>query len=169
MVVMQRGSTVEGRVVSTEQAGRVTGVAELAVELTGVLLSNGERVQLLTDTVTQLGERSRGQDVAKVGTGAAIGAVIGAIAGGGKGAAIGAATGAGAGTAGVVLTRGKPVILTPETQLSFQLRAPVTVDTLISDAGYSAPQFSDTGVYGGATELGRPRLRRRGTDGTQLF
>ena len=57
------------------------------------------------------------------------GAAIGAIAGGCRGAGSGAATGAGASTAQVLLSRGKPVVLIPETRLSFQLRAilPLTV------------------------------------------
>ena len=161
VLAVPRGSTVEGRVVSVQQAGRVTGVAELAVELDRLMLSNGQSFQLLTDTVTQYGETSKKSDVAKVGTGAAIGAIIGAIGDGGKGAAIGAASGAGAGTAGVLLTRGKPVILTPETRLSFQLRAPVRVEVLpgqSSDYSYAPPERRP---YGGELEQQRPRLRRR--------
>jgi hypothetical protein len=164
MVAIPRGSTVEGSVVSAQQAGRVSGLAEISVELNRALLSNGQSVELLTDMVTQQGETSKGEDVAKVGTGAAIGAIIGAIGGGGKGAAIGAATGAGAGTAGVLLTRGKPVILTPETNLSFQLRAPVSVQVLPGQS--DSDDFSYAPVehrpYSGDAGLpGRPRLRRR--------
>jgi hypothetical protein len=164
MVAVPRGSTVEGSVVSAQQAGRVSGVAEISVELNRVLLSNGQTVELLTDSVTRQGETSKGEDVAKVGTGAAIGAIIGAIGGGGKGAAIGAATGAGAGTAGVLLTRGKPVILTPETPLSFQLRAPVSVQVLPGQAeseDYSYAPVERRPYNGDAGLPGRPRLRRR--------
>jgi hypothetical protein len=161
MTIATEGSTVEGRVVDVQQAGRVTGVAELRVELSRLMLGNGQAVDLLTDTVTQFGEASKKADAAKVGTGAAIGAVLGAITGGGKGAAIGAATGAGAGTAGVLLTRGKPVVLEPETRLSFQLRSPVSVSNsggFDSDYSYASPSRSNLPAD---MERQRPRLRRR--------
>ena len=119
---------MDGRIVEAQQAGRVSGVAQLAVELNQVQLASGEAMVIETDTVHRQGETSTASDAAKVGTGAAIGAVIGAITGGGKGAAVGAATGAGAGTAGVLLTRGKPLILSQETILSFALNAPVTLE-----------------------------------------
>ena len=161
MTVAAAGSTVEGRVVDAQQAGRVSGVAELRVELDRLMLSNGQTVALLTDTVTEFGETSKKADVAKVGAGAAIGAVLGAIGGGGKGAAIGAASGAGAGTAGVLLTRGRPVILLPETRLSFQLRSPVSVNSaggFDSDYSYAGPSGANR-----PADLDRqqPRLRRR--------
>ena len=161
MAVAAAGSTVEGRVVDAQQAGRVSGVAELRVELDRLMLSNGQTVTLLTDTVTEFGETSKKADVAKVGAGTAIGAVLGAIGGGGKGAAIGAASGAGAGTAGVLLTRGRPVILTPETRLSFQLRSPVSVNSV---AGFD-PDYRYAGPSGANLpadiDRQRPILRRR--------
>jgi hypothetical protein len=161
-VVVPRGTTVEGRVVEAQQAGRVKGVAEMTLELSQIRLANGDTAVLDTGTVMRQGQTSTGEDAAKVGAGAAIGAVIGAIGGGGKGAAIGAATGAGAGTAGVLLTRGKPLILSQETVLSFQLNAPVTVEVTpgaTSEPVYTPPerQPSQQGDWGS----GRPRLRRR--------
>jgi hypothetical protein len=161
ITVAAEGSTVEGRVVDVQQAGRVSGVAELRVELDRLMLSNGQAVSLLTDTMTQFGETSKKADAAKVGTGAAIGAVLGAITGGGKGAAIGAATGAGAGTAGVLLTRGEPVVLERETRLSFQLRSPVSVsasDNWASDSSYVGAPGSNLPAD---MDRQRPRLRRR--------
>jgi hypothetical protein len=150
VAIVPRGATVEGRVVATREAGRVSGVSELSVELNRLLLSEGQSLELVTDTYTQQGEQSKGSDAAKIGAGAAIGAVIGAIGGGGKGAAIGAATGAGAGTAGVLITRGKPVILPPETRLSFQLQAPVEIENTLTSP--SLPT---------SYEEGPPRLRRQ--------
>lgn len=160
-VIVPRGTTVEGRIVDAQQAGRVKGVAEMTLELSQLRLSNGETVVLDTGTVLRQGQTSTGKDTAKVGTGAAIGAVIGAISGGGKGAAIGAATGAGAGTAGVLLTRGEPLVLGPETILSFALNSPVTMEVLpgqTDDFSYTPPERrpSNDGWDGG-----RPRLRRR--------
>lgn len=61
-----------------------------------------------------------------VGLGA-IGAIVGGIAGGGKGAAIGAGAGAGLGAVSGQLS-GTKIQLPSETLLSFQLRAPLTLD-----------------------------------------
>ena len=161
-VVVPRGTTVEGRIVDAQQAGRVKGVAEMTLELSQLRLPGGETVVLYTGAIRRQGETSMGEDTAKVGAGAAIGAVIGAIGGGGKGAAVGAATGAGAGTAGVLLTRGEPLILSQETVLSFQLNSPVTFTYTPGQAdepAYAAPvrrapQLDDW-------DRDRPILRRR--------
>lgn len=160
-IVAPRGTTVEGRVVTTRQAGRVSGLSELSLELDRLQLDRGQPLTLVTDTLTRQGEASRGKDAVKVGAGSAIGAAIGAIAGGRRGAGIGAATGAGAGTAGVLLTRGKPVILIPETRLSFQLRAPLQVEMRPGES-VSLYDSSEAGSAAGRLEEGRPRLRRRG-------
>ncbi|OFV99729.1 MAG: hypothetical protein A3F68_02390 [Acidobacteria bacterium RIFCSPLOWO2_12_FULL_54_10] len=141
LMVAPRGSTVEGRIIQVEQAGRVQGLSEIRLELDRLMLSTGNWVEIVTDSIVEHGESTRGQDAARIGTGAAIGAAIGAIAGGRKGAGIGAATAAGASAAGVLLTRGKPVILARETRLSFQLRAPVTV-SLPPDSIRSSTEIS---------------------------
>ncbi len=160
-VVASRGSTVEGVVIASRKAGRASGVSEMILELDRLLLPDGRSLDLFTDALTRQGETSRGKDVATVGTGAAIGAAIGAIAGGGRGAAIGAATGAGAATTNVLLTRGEPVVLPPETRLSFQLRAPLRTDiktAAASGINAESPQATSATRSG---EEGRPRLRRR--------
>ncbi|MBI3933795.1 MAG: hypothetical protein HY316_03830 [Acidobacteria bacterium] len=161
-VIVPRGTTVEGRIVDAQQAGRVKGVAEMTLELSQLRLSSGETVVLETGTIRREGETSTGEDAAKVGTGAAIGAVIGAIGGGRKGAAVGAATGAGAGTAGVLLTRGEPLILGQETILSFQLNAPLTMEVVpgqAPDASFPQPQRRPPAP--GDWDRDRPILRRR--------
>jgi hypothetical protein len=126
-VIAERGARLEGRVVTSERAGKVKGVAALAVELTRLQTSDGQKVAIQTDSFERHAEATHGQDAAKVGGGAAIGAIIGAVAGGGKGAAIGAGAGGGAGAGDVLLTRGKPATLPSEMRLSFRLRAPVTI------------------------------------------
>ena len=161
-VVVPRGTTVEGRLVEAQQAGRVKGVAEMTLGLSQLRMPGGETVALETGFVRREGGTSTGEDAAKVGTGAAIGAVIGAIGGGGKGAAIGAATGAGAGTAGVLLTRGKPLILSQETVLSFPLNAPVTMEITPGQASeVSAAQPQRSAPANDGWNRDRPRLRRR--------
>jgi hypothetical protein len=127
MAIAEKGARVDGKVVRVEQAGRVRGLAVLAMELTSLRTSDGQRVEIQTGTVTKEGEGSVKEDAAKVGAAAGIGAAIGAITGGGKGAAIGAAIGGAGGTGGVLMTRGKPAVAASETRLDFRLRGPVTV------------------------------------------
>lgn len=126
-VIAERGSRVEGRVVEAEKAGRVQGVSQIAVELVQLHTSDGQKVEIATETFQKEGEQSRKSDAAKVAGGAAVGAALGAIFGGGKGAAIGAGAGAGAGAGTVLATRGKAVTLPVETRISFRLKSPVTV------------------------------------------
>ncbi len=126
-VIAERGARVEGRVVQAEKAGKVKGVAHLALELTKLHTSDGQTVRIQTAMFEKQGETSKKQDAAKVGAAAAIGAAIGAIAGGGKGAGIGAAVGGAAGAGDVMLTRGKPAEVPVETRISFRLEQPVTV------------------------------------------
>jgi len=127
LVIAERGAHLEGKVVRAERAGRVKGLSDLAIELTQVNLSDGQRVAIETETFAKRGESSKGEDAAKVGAGAAIGAAIGAIAGGGKGAGIGAAVGGAAGAGDVLATRGKAAELRPETRINFRLKNSVTV------------------------------------------
>jgi len=126
-VIADRGSKVLGRVVSSEKAGRVEGVAELNLTLTEINTTDGQRIRVDTSSFDRRGPSSNGEDAAKIAGGAALGALIGAIAGGGKGAAIGAGIGGAAGTGAVFATRGKAAILPIETRLSFRLAAPLTL------------------------------------------
>lgn len=125
-VIAERGARVEGRVVAADSGSRTRGNAALAVELTSLHTSDGQKVAIQTDSFERHSGTDHGTDAAKVGGGAIIGAVIGGIAGGGKGAAIGAGAGAGVGAGDVMLTR-KPATLPTETRINFRLRAPLTL------------------------------------------
>jgi hypothetical protein len=127
LVLAERGARVEGRIAEAERAGRVRGVSHMAIELTRLTTSDGQKVAVKTAPFEKQGEKSVGKDAAKVGAAAGIGAAIGAIAGGGRGAAIGAAAGGAAGTGGVLATRGKAAEIPVETRVSFRLTAPVTL------------------------------------------
>jgi hypothetical protein len=126
-VIAEKGARVLGRVADIIPAGRVEGVAQMALELSSITTADGQKINLRTARFVRKGDTSHRDDAVKVGAGAAIGAVIGAIAGGGKGAAIGAAAGGGAGTAAVLATRGKAAVLDAETRLSFRLDSSVTI------------------------------------------
>jgi hypothetical protein len=127
LVLAERGARVEGKVVESQQAGRIKGLSSIALELTRLNLSDGQHVEISTDSFTKMGPQSRAADAEKIGGGAALGAIIGAIAGGGKGAAIGAGVGGAAGTGTVAATRGKPAVLPSETKVSFRINNSVTV------------------------------------------
>jgi hypothetical protein len=127
LVIAEKRSRVEGRIVNADKGGKVKGVAVLSLELTRIHLSDGQVINVHTDSFEKHAEATHGTDAAKVGGGAAIGAIIGAIAGGGKGAAIGAGAGGGVGAGDVLLTRGKPATLPSETRITFRLDQPLTV------------------------------------------
>jgi hypothetical protein len=129
IVVAERGQTVGGRVVQAEKAGRVKGVSRLALELTGLTLVDGRPVTIRTEFVGQKGPTSNGRDAAAVATTTGLGAAIGAAADWGTGAAIGAGAGAAAGVLGVLLTRGQPTVIPPESLLTFRIETPVTIST----------------------------------------
>jgi hypothetical protein len=126
-VIAERGARVQGKIVESTKAGKLSGLSSLVIVLTELTTSDGQHVKIDTQTFTRRGQSSRGEDVAKIGAGAGIGAIIGAVAGGGKGAGIGAAVGGAAGAGDVLLTRGKPATLASETRINFRLSAPVTV------------------------------------------
>jgi len=127
LVLAERGARVEGKIVESQQAGRIKGLSSIALQLTRLSLSDGQHVEITTDSFTKMGPQSRTEDAEKIGGGAALGAIIGAIAGGGKGAAIGAGVGGAAGTGTVAATRGKPAVLPSETKISFRINNSVTV------------------------------------------
>ena len=127
MVVAERGSRVEGRIVESDPGGRVQGLAKLTLELVRLDSSDGQRLRLQTEPFSKQAKSETKRDVAKVGAAAGIGAAIGAIAGGGKGAAIGAAVGGAAGAGGVAATRGAAAEVPAETRMTFRLRDPITV------------------------------------------
>ena len=126
-VLVPKGARVEGKVVESDEGGRVKGRAELAVRLSQIHVTENKAVELETNTLGRQAKSTQKEDAAKIGIGAGVGAAIGAIAGGGRGAGIGAASGGAAGTGLVLATRGKSAVLPAESVLSFRLRAPVTI------------------------------------------
>jgi hypothetical protein len=129
VVVANRNQTVMGRVAEAKKAGRVEGTSRLGLQITGLTLADGNQANVQSSLVNRNGQTSVGNDVAAVGTTTAVGAAIGAAADWGRGAAIGAGAGAAAGLIGVLLTRGRPTLVYPETVLTFRLDTPVAVNT----------------------------------------
>jgi hypothetical protein len=154
-VVARRGEVVVGQVKSAKKAGRVTGTSQLGVELTDITLVDGQQAPILTELWKASGGTSHGADAATIAGGTGLGAAIGAAADWGRGAAIGAGAGAVLGIGAVLLTRGRPTILEPESQLTFKLVDPVKVDTTHSQQAFLPVSQEDFG--GGRGD--RPRLR----------
>jgi len=156
-VVARRGQSIIGKVKDVRKAGRVKGTSELGVELTDLTVVDGNQVPILTELWKGSGGTSHGQDAATIGTATGLGAAIGAAADWGRGAAIGAGAGAAAGIAAVLLTRGRPTIVPPETQLSFRLVDPVKIDTTQSQQAFLTVNQED---YAGGRRgyRGGPRM-----------
>ena len=136
-IVIPEGSGVRGKLVEVKRPGRVKGKAELTLSFQTLVLPNGITVPLYTSLgsaggagekkgeATVQGDSSKGDDAATIGKTGATGGLIGVIANGGKGAAVGGAGGAAAGTAAVLLTRGKDLVLEPGTTLEIVLDRPL--------------------------------------------
>jgi hypothetical protein len=124
--IIPKGVDVRGRLANVASAGRVTGSAELGLELTQIHV-NGIPYSLTTSEYEEKGESRTGQTAKRAAVGAGLGAVIGAIAGGGKGAAIGAGVGGGGATAVQVMTKGEKLNVPSETKLEFTLRTPLVI------------------------------------------
>jgi hypothetical protein len=118
--VLEKGSTVSGRVVDVKKAGRVKGRATLTLALTDVT-HDGKTTPIETKSYVGVAKDNKKRDAAMIGGGAGAGAIIGAIAGGGKGAATGAAIGGAGGTGLVLGTRGDDLHYPPESRLNFVL------------------------------------------------
>jgi len=129
LVVSRRGQTLGGRVVDAKKAGRVKGVSHLQIALNTLTLADGQQVPVQTELTSITGTTSNGRDAGAILTTTVTGAAIGAAADWGPGAAIGGGAGLVAGVVGVLVTRGHPTIIYPESQLTFRLAKPVTFST----------------------------------------
>jgi hypothetical protein len=156
-VVARRGQTVTGTVKAAVKAGRVKGVSQLGIELTDLTAVDGQQLPVLTELWKTSAGTSHGQDAGTIVGTSGLGAALGAAAGWGTGAAIGAGAGAAVGIAAVLLTRGQPTILPPETQLSFRLVDPVTIDTTRGQQAYY-PVSQEDYESGRMERRGPPRM-----------
>jgi len=136
-IVIPEGSSVRGKITEVRRPGRVKGKGELTISFQTLVLPSGITLPIYSplggvggagdkkgETTVQ-GDSSKGDDAKTVGTTATQGALIGVIADRGKGAVIGGAGGAAAGTAAVLLTRGKDLVLEPGTTIEIVLDRPL--------------------------------------------
>jgi len=129
IVVAQRGQTVYGQVSEAQKAGRVEGTSRLGLQLTQLTLVDGDQASVQSQMVSQHGQTSQGRDAAAIGVTTGVGAAIGAGVNGGVGAGVGAGAGLVVGVLGVLLTRGRPTVIYPESVLTFQISAPAEIAT----------------------------------------
>jgi hypothetical protein len=126
-VIADRGALVHGKIASLTRATRGKSQAAIALDLTELDTTDGQKVAIRTDSSHQAATAHASNAVKKIGVGAVVGALIGAAVGGGKGAAIGAGAGGATGGGAVLATKGDDVRLASETRLSFKLAEAVTL------------------------------------------
>lgn len=137
-IVIPEGSHVKGKISEIKRPGKVKGKAELTMNFQTLIMPSGVNVAIYTSLrgMGSAGERkgeagvqgdsSKGQDASTVERTTVEGAAIGAIAGrSASGAGIGGAAGAAVGTAAVLLTRGKDLVLGPGTTFEIVLDRPI--------------------------------------------
>jgi hypothetical protein len=107
----------------------VEGTSRLGLQLTQLSLVDGNQAPVQSQMVTRNGQTSVGRDAFAIGGTTAVGAAIGAGVNGGVGAGVGAGAGAVVGILGVLLTRGKPTVIYPESVVTFQIQAPLDIAT----------------------------------------
>ena len=146
LMIARRGETVTGIVTEAQKAGRVSGVSHLKLELTGIQLADGRQIQVKTKLIDRKGNTSYGRDAFAIGATTATGAAIGAGVNGGVGAGVGAAAGLVVSTIGVLLTRGRPTVVGPETPLTFSMETPIALDNSQQAFQYASQQDYNAGL-----------------------
>ncbi len=101
-VAIPLGARLEGTVTSVDRGGRFRERPRLGLRFDRVILTDGTRLSISTDTIFREGDSPSADATAKVGAGAVAGAILGGVLGGKKGAVLGGVAGAAGGTATVM-------------------------------------------------------------------
>ncbi len=128
-VAVPAGSRAIGSVMQVERGGKFKERARLGIRFHTLVLADGTRVPISTETIFRDGEAPGNSSAAKVGGAAVGGAILGAILGGAKGAAIGAAAGGGGGAAAVMAGERSAATLPAGTPMTVRILQPVTITT----------------------------------------
>ncbi len=126
-IAIPAGTHALGSVVVVERGGRVRQPARLGIRFHTLVMADGSRIPITTETIYRFGDAPGNASAAKIGGGAVAGAILGAIIGGGKGAAIGATTGAGAGAAAVMTGDRSAATFPPGSEVTARILSPITV------------------------------------------
>ena len=125
--VLPKGTGLRGTIRESDDSGRLTGRAVLALTLESVDC-NGRTYAMRTETHRRVSASHKKRNAVLVGGGSGLGALLGGIAGGGRGALIGAGAGAAAGTAGAAATGRREIRIPAESVLRFRLREPLSIE-----------------------------------------
>ena len=140
--VISEGTEVRGSVTHLKRSGRIAGRAQMTIALKELLFEDGTTVpiearlvsieehnsgRVKDDGSTVEAGGSKKEDARNVGTAAGIGALIGILGGGKRGAKVGAGVGAAGGIAGVLITRGRDVLILSETEMVVRLKRPLSI------------------------------------------
>jgi len=121
VVAIPAGARVMGVVTMVEHGGKIRERGRLGIRFHTLILPDGTRTSINTDTVYRESASPAKESAAKIGGAAAGGAILGAILGGKKGAAIGGSIGAAGGTAVVMAGDEKVVVLPAGTIVNVRL------------------------------------------------
>ena len=126
-VAIPAGARALGSVTLVERGGKFKDRARLGIRFHTLVLADGTRLPITSETIYRNGDAPGNASAAKIGGGAVAGAILGAIVGGAKGAAIGAGAGAGGGTAAVMAGDPKSATFPTGTEVTARILSPVTV------------------------------------------
>jgi hypothetical protein len=126
-VAIPAGARAEGSITLVDRGGRLKDQARLGIRFHTIVLADGTRLPINTETIYRDGESPTKESAAKIGGGAVGGAVLGAILGGKKGAIIGSTVGAGAGGAAVAASEPNAATLPAGSTVTVRMSAPATV------------------------------------------
>jgi hypothetical protein len=126
-VAIAAGARALGSVVSVDRGGKFKERARLGIRFNTIVLADGSRIPISTETIYRDGDSPGKESAAKVGGATVGGAILGAIFGGGKGAAIGATAGAGAGSAAVMAGGRNEASLHSGEPITVRILSPVSV------------------------------------------
>lgn len=126
-VAIPAGARAEGSVTLVERGGRLKEQARLGIRFHTLVLADGTRLPINTETIYREGESPARESAAKIGGGAVGGAVLGAIFGGRKGAIIGSTVGAASGGVAVAASEANAATLPAGSTVTVRMGSPATV------------------------------------------
>ena len=126
-VAIPAGARAEGSITLVDKGGRLKDQARLGIRFHTIVLADGTRLPINTETIYRDGDSPARESAAKIGGGAVGGAVLGAILGGKKGAIIGSTVGAGAGGAAVMASDPNTATLPAGSTVTVRMSSPATV------------------------------------------
>ncbi len=126
-VAIPAGARAEGSVTLVDRGGKLKDQARLGIRFHTIVLADGTRLPINTETIYRDGESPARESAAKIGGGAVGGAVLGAIFGGKKGAIIGSTVGAAGGGVAVATSEANAATLPQGSTVTVRMGSPTTV------------------------------------------